>query len=736
LAGQNRKYIASCWIKTQTGFQSGKAALVFHTKRDNDNNNNTYPNISAAYKSISVGDTQGRWVYVQAELDVKDIRTQGSIPSNEYLRLRVFPRNTDDSHYMLVDDIRVFPKDALINTQDYDPKTFQVLGQIDKSAVTSITEYDSFQRPIGNKNTEGRLLNSTYPYYSRDGNSGNFVSTDPNYIRTVTTQSDGTLSTFNTGYPIDWTTTSTYWVVENGEYSQSDLTNQNTNSFIRYYKQSGRQYYRWKITFVEGSIMAGLHFMVSDSVASQRGNAYLIWQYKDAIRLYKSTNNNLATIMDFTGEGENGKTYTYEVLYNPSTGRMDLWRDGKYLGNWTDTPTTKITSGKYLCLRTNKTHAHFDDVIAQGEPVIQNVFSDGLGREIQTQVWDDNYDNITKTVYNTIGKKDKFYFPQKIDNATHVYYRGITGNYYERYTYCSDPLARPYQVIHPNTSGTVTYAYGCEGVTVKDINHNNATYTCSYQRVTDETNKISTTYYDKFGNAIAVTTSPLSTKSSTIYDILGHPIYSKPPNYHAPPRGTAADWDSEMRYNTLGFLVYEQTPDEGITKYVYDKNGNLRYSQDAFQRASTYDFTVTYYDAHNRVLHVGQEDDIEWNATDPDPNNTTYGTEASEWKIKNDYDANFVTGADNRCQGQLTRTRVNDDADDLEEHTTTYVYDKFGNLTEKRIVIDNGTPITEKVVKHKYDLLGREIELTYPTGKIVARSYDNVGRLKKIYNIQ
>ena len=89
----------------------------------------------------------------------------------------------------------------------------------------------------------------------------------------------------------------------------------------------------------------------------------------------------------------------------------------------------------------------------------------------------------------------------------------------------------------------------------------------------------------------------------------------------------------------------------------------------------------------------------------------------------------------NYGQGRLTKTEVNEDSDAAPEHTTLYVYDKFGNLAEKRITIDGGSSVTLKTIKHKYDVLGREVQLIYPSGNTLVRQYDNVGRLKKVYTI-
>lgn len=58
----------------------------------------------------------------------------------------------------------------------------------------------------------------------------------------------------------------------------------------------------------------------------------------------------------------------------------------------------------------------------------------------------------------------------------------------------------------------------------------------------------------------------------------------KPPNYFDNPSGTYhKDWQTIIQYNTLGQIEEQESPDEGITKFIYDYAGNLRFSQNSLQ---------------------------------------------------------------------------------------------------------------------------------------------------------
>lgn len=716
LSNKSGKYTVSGWVKTS----STAPNLLWFV---------VYNGGAQAYPASRAAAGSGQWEYLESTVDLS--------PYANIDYIQVYARNGDGTIQVFApcywDDLRFYSDSSLVSTIVYDPKTFALTAQADPNGTTAFQHYDSFNRSLGSSNTEGKLLNSTLQYYSRDGNAGVFNGSDPNYARQIVSQSDGLISDFRGQAAAEWTVSTGTWAVANGEYNQSNTTEVNTNSY-RSYSQAGRQYYRWKVTFNSSSAMAGMHIMASSGTLYNRGNSYLIWQSSTVIRLYESINDVLYTQWNFNFTAQSGETHIYEVLYD--NGRLDIWRDGKYVGNWID--GTPLTTGAYISLRTNSTAADFDDVIAQGDPAITVTFTDGLGREIQRQTWNSANDIIAKTTYNSIALVEKQYKPQEISNPNHAYYPSLTG-VYELFEYFDDPLGRLQKQTHMGGGSWITYEYGSEG-----FNTDPNTYTFSYVKVTDEETpaKIAKNYYDKFGRHVggldAVGTVD-EIKFVNDYDILDNITRIKTPNYLTAVAADKPYWRLQNDYNTLNQRMKSFTPDEHTTRFVYDNNGNLRYSQDSTQVGSG-DFTVYYYDKHNRVIKVGVETDnaapngYNWTSTAPPPDitNTTYGTEDDEWKVQNYYDVNYVTGMTNYSQGRLTKAEVNDDADNAAEHATLYLYDKFGNMTEKRISIDGGSPITEKTIRHGYDLLGRETQLTYPSGNVIARQFDAVGRLKKI----
>lgn len=60
------------------------------------------------------------------------------------------------------------------------------------------------------------------------------------------------------------------------------------------------------------------------------------------------------------------------------------------------------------------------------------------------------------------------------------------------------------------------------------------------------------------------------------------------------------------RYNTLGLVVEQKSPDGGLSKFWYDELGRLAISQNAKQ-ASNNDYSYTLYDGLGRITQVGQK---------------------------------------------------------------------------------------------------------------------------------
>jgi RHS repeat-associated protein len=75
---------------------------------------------------------------------------------------------------------------------------------------------------------------------------------------------------------------------------------------------------------------------------------------------------------------------------------------------------------------------------------------------------------------------------------------------------------------------------------------------------------------------------------------------------------------TEYRYNSLNQLVWQNTPDGGITRFAYDKLGRIIASQNRKQQtASIAKMSYTNYDSLGRIMQAGEIDSFVFNAANP-----------------------------------------------------------------------------------------------------------------------
>jgi RHS repeat-associated protein len=239
------------------------------------------------------------------------------------------------------------------------------------------------------------------------------------------------------------------------------------------------------------------------------------------------------------------------------------------------------------------------------------------------------------------------------------------------------------------------------------------------------------------------------------------------------PRGNvegaeAAKYTTKVERDEQERTIKVTDPLGHTTKYKYDGNGNLESLTDANSHTTTYT-----YDADNEQSKVKQPNGI--------TTETEYGGEGHVTaqidgnKHKTTYARNIL-GQVKEVEDPLKHktTTEYDLAGNLEKlidpakRTTTYKYDLANRLTEvtysdgkthsvkyeydvdgDRTKMEDGTGtskytydqldrLTESedghkdLVKYEDDLANQQTKITYPSGKAVAREYDNAGRLKSV----
>lgn len=164
MPGQTRKYVVSCWVKTESGYNSNGGRLLIHSQH-NGGNGNTYPSQSGAWIETSIGPTGGEWVYKEATIDLELLRQY--VHPDSLLQIRAYVVNNDPSHYFLVDDIRFHPVDANMSTFAYDNLTWKVTSITDANNVTTYYEYDAAGRLSIVRDQDRKILSKNIYHYGR-----------------------------------------------------------------------------------------------------------------------------------------------------------------------------------------------------------------------------------------------------------------------------------------------------------------------------------------------------------------------------------------------------------------------------------------------------------------------------------------------------------------------------------------------------------------------------------------
>lgn len=157
--------------------------------------------------------------------------------------------------------------------------------------------------------------------------------------------------------------------------------------------------------------------------------------------------------------------------------------------------------------------------------------------------------------------------------------------------------------------------------------------------------------------------------------------------------------ETHYSYDGFGNLKQMTSPDSGVTRYRYDDAGNRIEMTDA--RGVVTQYT---YDEFDRLKTVSYPDDPLANIT------YFYGN----WSI-------YQTPVCTMCTGRLGGFY---DA----SGSTGYVYDARGNTVAVYTAIDD----VNYPVGYTYDPADRISSITYPSGRIVDYSLDNLGRVSAI----
>lgn len=273
------------------------------------------------------------------------------------------------------------------------------------------------------------------------------------------------------------------------------------------------------------------------------------------------------------------------------------------------------------------------------QAVVNTVYVDGIGREIQAVAQDGANYHVTAAQFDLAGRpwrKWKPYTravagfdPSFSANAASWYttYHGTTATPYTETLYRPDALNRVSKVF-PEYLGTsrdsALTGYGFDGVNK-----------LQFSEAVDEAGKKRRSYQDALGYPVKSVLGQGAPEAATtvfLNDIRGKRTQV------TDPRGLIISYSLDTR----GLLTSRTSPDAGTTATKYDKVGKPRFSQDANQAAGGQVF-FTNYDFAGRPLTSGLGA-ATFGSLDPDLSAAFEATQGN-WLVVQAYDAKPGVGA-------------------------------------------------------------------------------------------
>jgi len=176
---------------------------------------------------------------------------------------------------------------------------------------------------------------------------------------------------------------------------------------------------------------------------------------------------------------------------------------------------------------------------------------------------------------------------------------------------------------------------------------------------------------------------------------------------------------TKYEYNSLGQLIMQATPDGGASNFIYNKAGQLRFSQNA-QQKDDYTFSYTKYDELGRVIETGENEVINIK-TLKDPiylESPAHGllsypvsknTQRSVTVYNEPFSGITYAGQPQRyLQNRVSYIYADEDGTDKsgDEIYTCFSYDPHGNV-EWMVQIIPGLP--SNYIAYEYDLISSNV---------------------------
>jgi RHS repeat-associated protein len=730
LANSQQSYIISAWIKTEAGFETDGGKAEFKLQFYNGDTPVGNPIF------IPIEPTENEWQYLHYAVNPSQI--QGT-------QLGIEISNKKSSKYFLIDDLYFIPLMGGFQANVYETKYKLVAAQLGNSGDTVRNFYDSFQRQVAEIGLNETVNAVTTSYLNRQENdSVNYVFTQdkPNSSLSVGAALGGVYANFINGeqWRNDWQSSQpNNWQVENGALvytgnTSDNITYQSTTSFSNY------------------GVKLSVHTSETPKqpLGIRLGNQLTVtWTQNQGWTL---------TLNGASSQVQNTGLMPHEWLLVAANNVLLFYADGQQI--FAQTIGDNITGALGLFTADK---VSFSNIVTFKNPQIGITYSDGAGKERQTQALEGNNCLVSATVYDSLdreaiatktarfnnillGYRQKFVESVNWDSGILTgeianYYPEDEGYPYTRTVFENSPLGRPIQqgiagkafaIGNGNTHITTSdYGTNLQGFFAGD-NYPSGQYLV--EKVTDADGTPIYTLKDQLGQTLATKAGPIEAGSDiyqtsrSIYDHAGNVVKTLLPNHFNPPAGSQADaWEITMQYDFLGQMISQTNPDSGTTKYIYDIAGRPRFMVDAVG-LETRIICYKKYDIIGRLIEEGWFSGDWGDGTNlqKQANTNPHYPEQGNWRKRYFFDGD---GSNPRLIGRLWKVLNSNQGDGNIDVQEVYDYDELGNVASKTLTVTGYAAQT--VCYYEYDNLGNVIKVRYPDASNgipeVIYSYNSLG---------
>ena len=747
-ADQTRRYVLSCFVKVPAQFAGEPGTAVWRVGASNGSTP-----VGSAVELAAVPDGATEWTYLFGVFDLPAFRTANNVPAATRLALTFKLVNGKSSAVVGVDNLRISPLDCVSEAQAVDPQTMKVTATTGTNGEVWRHLYDDFGQLIGINGPNAGPSSIEQNWLSRG--SGSFDPAKPNRKLQIAARNTGRYERFRTAdWRQSWSSTAPAdWTAGNGALAHIG----NSASTITFTAAGASANRAARVRIDSGQAVPPAP--VSLGIA---GAATLAWNPQRSPAAGFELTDGSGTVLASCDAAWPGSQVWVLIVQD---GAAAAFAGGRLVAA---AALASAAAGEAV-LGAGSNGVRFREAMVIEAPIVSTEFSDATGRAIQRQLMASRQSQVSQMLYDKLEHQIIETKSALVDpDATHplLAYRedfavlapatmqltGIVatawpddGGYpYRRRTYCADPLARVTEIGAPGaafaiipgapTGHTATLRYGPND---GKLGLAPSKFAGNWTRGQD--NVTQSAVMNELGAELAVGTetapgSGVYTYSHTEIDGMGRAVRVKPPNYFAPPPGSAADdWVSTTAYDMLGRIIEIDEPrGRGKTTYVYDIVGRVRFLQGG-QDAADGHIAYFRYDLLGRLVEQGCMT-AAWNravlqqqADDPaQPSGA-----ASVWRRRLAYDGD---GTSPYAIGRVCTTRTRDAATGS-EIVESYTWDIFGNLateTTQAAAFDGET----RIVASLRDRLNNPVTVTVGAGGNVLATltyaYDVLGRLVTI----